>query len=129
MTADSTARRERLAALVRARKPATQADWLALADEDEWLAMLETGGIAPHEWAELDDAQRALVVELVVVEQRPLVETLRLASGETKGTARDDRAPARLGAAGLRDRPEAALVEARRPWLARVLDGLRCQGG
>ena len=87
MTADSIARRERLAALVRARKPAKQADWLALADEDEWLAMLETGGIAPHEWAELDDNQRARVVELVVVEERPLVETLRLASGGTKGTA------------------------------------------
>ena len=87
MTADSTARRERLAALVRARKPATQADWLALADEDEWLAMLETGGLAPHEWAELEDEQRARVVELVVVEERPLVETLRLASAETKGTA------------------------------------------
>ena len=53
MSADPAARRERLAALVRARKPATQADWLALADEDEWLAMLETGGIAPHEWAEV----------------------------------------------------------------------------
>jgi hypothetical protein len=72
--------------LVRARKPATQADWLELADEDEWLAMLETGGIAPHEWAELDDNQRARVVELVVVEERPLVETLRLASDETKST-------------------------------------------
>ena len=60
--------------------------WLALADEDEWLAMLETGGIAPHEWAELDDNQRARVVELVVVEERPLVETLRLASDETKST-------------------------------------------
>ena len=86
MTPDLTARRERLAALVRARKPATQADWLGLADEDEWLAVLETGGIAPHEWAELDDNQRARVVELVVVEERPLVETLRLASDETKGT-------------------------------------------
>ena len=86
MTADSIARRERLAALVRARKPATQADWLALADEDEWLALLETGGIAPHEWAELDDNHRARVVELVVVEERPLVETLRLASDETKST-------------------------------------------
>jgi hypothetical protein len=86
VTADSIARRERLAALVRARKPATQADWLALADEDEWLALLETGGIAPHEWAELDDNQRARVVELVVVEERPLVETLRLASDETKST-------------------------------------------
>jgi hypothetical protein len=87
VTADSTARRERLAALVRARKPATQADWLALADEDEWLAMLETGGIAPHEWAELEDEQRARVVELVVMEEWPLVETLRLASDETKGAA------------------------------------------
>jgi hypothetical protein len=87
VTEDSSARRERLAALVRARKPATQADWLALADEDEWLAMLETGGIAPHEWAELDDGRRARVVELVVMEQQPLVETLRLASAKTKGTA------------------------------------------
>ena len=87
MTPDLATRRERLAALVRARKPATQADWLALADEDEWLAMLETGGIAPHEWAELDDAQRARVVELVVMEKQPLVETLQLASAETKGTA------------------------------------------
>jgi hypothetical protein len=86
VTADSIARRGRRAARVRARKPATQADWLALADEDEWLALLETGGIAPHEWAELDDNQRARVVELVVVEERPLVETLRLASDETKGT-------------------------------------------
>ena len=102
MTADSTARRERLAALVRARKPATQADWLALADEDEWLAMLETGGLAPHEWAELEDEQRARVVELVVVEERPLVETLRLASDETKGTARGrwPARPARGGAHG-----------------------------
>jgi len=49
--------------------------------------MLETGGIAPHEWAELDDAQRARVVELVVVEAWPLVETLRIASDETKGAA------------------------------------------
>ena len=49
--------------------------------------MLETGGIAPHEWAELDDRQRARVVELVVVEERPLVETLRLASDETKDAA------------------------------------------
>ena len=73
MSADLTARRERLAALVRARKPATQADWLALADEDEW--------------AELDEGQRARVVELVVVEGRSLVETLRLASDETKSTA------------------------------------------
>jgi len=81
------ARRDKLAALVRARKPATLADWLALAEEDECLAVLETGGIAPHEWAELDDGQRARVVELVVVEGRPLVETLRLASGGTKGTA------------------------------------------
>ena len=87
MTPDLATRRERLAALVRAREPATQADWLELADEDEWLAMLESGGIAPHEWAELDDARRARVVELVVVEERPLVETLRLASDETKGTA------------------------------------------
>ena len=87
MSADPVARRERLAALVRARKPATQADWLALADEDEWLAILETRGIEAHEWAELDDERRARVVELVVVEERPLVETLRLASGETKGTA------------------------------------------
>ena len=87
MTRDPAARRGRLAALVRARKPATQADWLALADEDEWLAMLETGGIAPHEWAELDDAQRARVVELVVVKEWPLVERLRLASDETKGAA------------------------------------------
>ena len=87
MSADHAARRERLAALAGARKPATQADWLALADEEEWLAMLETGGIAPHEWAELDDAQRARVVELVVVEAWPLVETLRLASDEAKGTA------------------------------------------
>ena len=87
MTPDITTRRERLAALVRARKPATQADWLALADEDEWLAMLESGGIAPHEWAELGDAQRARVVELVVVEAWPLVETLRLLSADTKGTA------------------------------------------
>ena len=87
MTTDSAARRERLAALVRARKPATQADWLALADEDEWLAMLETGGLAPHEWAELEDEQRARVVELVVVEEWPLVETLRLASDETKDAA------------------------------------------
>jgi hypothetical protein len=87
VSADHAARRERLAALAGARKPATQADWLALADEDEWLAMLETGGIAPHEWAELDDAQRARVVELVVVEAWPLVETLRLASDEAKGTA------------------------------------------
>ena len=87
MSADHAARRERLAALVQARKPATQADWLALADEDEWLTMLDTGGIAPHEWAELDDAQRARVVELVVVEAWPLVETLRLASDEAKGTA------------------------------------------
>ena len=94
MSADQAARHERLAALVRARKPATQADWLALADEDEWLAMLETGGIAPHEWAELDDGQRARVIELVVVEKWPLVETLRLASDETKGTARG-RWPAR----------------------------------
>ena len=44
----------------------------------------ETGGLAPHEWAELDDNQRARVVELVVVEEWPLVETLRLASDETK---------------------------------------------
>ena len=87
MSADHAAQRERLAALARARKPATQADWLALADEDEWLAMLETGGIAPHEWAELDDGRRARVVELVVMEQQPLVETLRLASAKTKGTA------------------------------------------
>jgi len=87
VTLDLAARRERLAALVRARKPATQADWLALADEDEWLAMLETGGIAPHEWAELEDEQRARVVELVVMEKQPLVETLRHASDETKGTA------------------------------------------
>ena len=87
MSADPAARRERLAALARARKPATQADWLALADEDEWLAMLDTGGIAAHEWAELDDAQRARVVELVVVEAWPLVETLRLASDETKDAA------------------------------------------
>ena len=87
MSADPAARREGLAALARARKPATQADWLALADEEEWLAMLETGGIAPHEWAELDDAQRARVVELVVVKAWPLVETLRLASDEAKGTA------------------------------------------
>jgi hypothetical protein len=86
VTPDLTNRRERLAALVRARKPATQADWLELADEDEWLAMLESGGIAPHEWAELDGGQRARVVELVVVDERPLVETLRLASDETKGT-------------------------------------------
>jgi hypothetical protein len=86
MTPDLATRRDRLTALVRARKPATQADWLALADEDEWLAMLEAGGIAPHEWAELDDNQRARVVELVVVEERPLVETLRLASDETKST-------------------------------------------
>src|SRR4051812_32199416 len=64
MTIDLAARRGRLAALALARKPATQADWLALADEDEWLAMLETGGIAPHEWAELDDGRRARVVEL-----------------------------------------------------------------
>ena len=84
MSADPAARRERLAALVQARKPATQADWLALADEDEWLAMLESGGIAAHEWAELGDEQRARVVELVVVEERPLLETLRLASDETK---------------------------------------------
>ena len=87
MTPDLAARRDRLAALVRARRPATQADWLALADEDEWLAMLETGGIAPHEWAELDDKQRARVVELVVVEEWPLVETLRLACDETKDAA------------------------------------------
>jgi hypothetical protein len=86
VTPDPATRRDRLAALVQARKPATQADWLALADEDEWLAMLESGGIAPHEWAELDDKQRARVVELVVVEERPLVETLRLASDETKST-------------------------------------------
>jgi hypothetical protein len=86
VTPDPATRRDRLAALVQARKPATQADWLALADEDEWLAMLETGGIAPHEWAGLDDKQRARVVELVVVEERPLVETLRLASDETKST-------------------------------------------
>jgi hypothetical protein len=69
VSADPAARRERLAALVRARKPATQADWLALADADEWLAMLESGGIAPHKWAELADGQRARVVELVVVEE------------------------------------------------------------
>jgi hypothetical protein len=81
------ARRDKLAALVRARKPATLADWLALAEEDEWLAMLESGGIEAHEWAELDDERRARVVELVVMEERPLVETLRLASDETKGTA------------------------------------------
>jgi len=87
VSADPVARRERLAALAGARKPATQAGWLALADEDEWLAMLETGGIAPHEWTELDDAQRARVVELVVVKAWPLVETLRLASDEAKGTA------------------------------------------
>ena len=87
MTPDLATRRDRLAALVRARKPATQADWLELADEDEWLAMLESGGIAPHEWAELDEGQRARVVELVVVEDWPLVETLRLASDEAKGTA------------------------------------------
>ena len=87
MTPDPATRRDRLAALVQARKPATQADWLALADEDEWLAMLESGGIAPHEWAELDDGQRARVVELVVVEEWPLVETLRLASDETKDAA------------------------------------------
>ena len=87
MTPDLATRRDRLAALVRARRPDTQADWLALADEDEWLAMLETGGIAPHEWAELDDGQRARVVELVVVEEWPLVETLRLASDETKDAA------------------------------------------
>ena len=87
MTPDPATRRDRLAALVQARKPATQADWLALADEDEWLAMLESGGIAPHEWAGLDDKQRARVVELVVVEEWPLVETLRLASDETKDAA------------------------------------------
>jgi hypothetical protein len=87
VTPDPATRRDRLAALVQARKPATQADWLALADEDEWLAMLESGGIAPHEWAELDDGRRARVVELVVMEQQPLVETLRLASAKTKGTA------------------------------------------
>jgi hypothetical protein len=87
VTPDPATRRDRLAALVQARKPATQADWLALADEDEWLAMLESGGIAPHEWAELDDKQRARVVELVVVEEWPLVETLRLASDETKDAA------------------------------------------
>jgi hypothetical protein len=87
VTPDLATRRDRLAALVRARRPATQADWLALADEDEWLAMLETGGIAPHEWAELDDGQRARVVELVVMEERPLVETLRLACDETKDAA------------------------------------------
>ena len=87
MSVDLTTRRERLAALVRTRRPATQAVWLALADEDEWLAMLETGGIAPHERAELDDERRARVVELVVVEGRSLVETLRLASDETKSTA------------------------------------------
>jgi hypothetical protein len=87
VTPDPATRRDRLAALVQARKPATQADWLALADEDEWLAMLESGGIAPHEWAELDDKQRARVVELVVVEEWPLVETLRLASDEMKDAA------------------------------------------
>ncbi len=87
MSVDLAARRDRFATLVRVRKPATQADWLALADEDEWLAVLETGGIAPHEWAELDDGQRARVVELVVMDERLLVETLRLASGGTKGTA------------------------------------------
>ena len=87
MSPGLAARRDKLAALVRARKPATLADWLALAEEDEWLAVLETGGIAPHEWAELDDGQRARVVELVVVEERPLVETLRLASDETKDAA------------------------------------------
>src|SRR4051794_28989154 len=91
--------------------------------------MLETGGLAPHEWAELEDEQRARVVELVVMERQPLVETLRLARDETKGTAREDRALARLEAAGLRDRPEAALMEARRPWLARVLEGLRRKAG
>jgi hypothetical protein len=87
VTPDPATRRDRLAALVQARKPATQADWLALADEDEWLAMLESGGIAPHEWAGLDDGQRTRVVELVVVEEWPLVETLRLASDETKDAA------------------------------------------
>jgi hypothetical protein len=59
VSADLAARRERLAAPVRARRPATQADWLALADEDEWLALLESGGIAPHEWAEMGDERRA----------------------------------------------------------------------
>jgi hypothetical protein len=61
VSVDLTTRRERLAALVRTRRPATQAVWLALADEDEW--------------AELDEGQRARVVELVVVEEQPLVET------------------------------------------------------
>jgi hypothetical protein len=82
---DLATRCDRLAALVRARKPATHADWLTLADEDEWLAMLETGGIAPHEWAELGDGQRARAVELVVMEGRPLLETLRLVSDDAAG--------------------------------------------
>ena len=85
MSADLTARRETLAALARARRPATQADWLALADEDEWLAMLESGGIAAHEWAELGDERRARVLELVVLEGHPLIETLRTIGRDRDG--------------------------------------------
>ena len=85
MSADPATRRERLAALVRARRPATQADWLALADADEWLAMLESGGIAAHEWAELGDERRARVLELVVLEGRSLVETLRTVGRDRDG--------------------------------------------
>ena len=85
MSADLTTRHERLAALVRARRPATQADWLALADADEWLAMLESGGIAAHEWAELGDERRARVLELVVLEGRSLVETLRTVGRDRDG--------------------------------------------
>ena len=85
MSADPATRRERLAALVRARRPATQADWLALADADEWLAMLESGGIAAHEWAELGDERRARVLELVVLEGRSLVEALRTVGRDRDG--------------------------------------------
>jgi hypothetical protein len=85
VSAGPATRRERLAALVRARRPATQADWLALADEDEWLAMLESGGIAAHEWAELGDERRARVLELVVLEGRSLVETLRTVGRDRDG--------------------------------------------
>ena len=95
----------------------------------EWLVLVHAGLEAEPEPGP-DPVEAELVAELRE-EMAELKHSLGRAEGRAEALLQQVSSQAELLAAerARGDRLEAALAEARRPWLARVLEGLRRKGG
>ena len=69
-------------------EPETAAHPAAVSDsEPDFLELLDVAGVDAGAWAGLDDGRQGLAAELVVRDRWPVEEALRIATGETIGSA------------------------------------------